>query len=572
MIPKGNQRSGGQQLATHLLNAFDNDNVEVAELRGAVANDLHGAFAEWYAESKTTDCVKYLYSLSINPDHRQGTFGREHYYDFIARTEKKLGLANQPRAVVFHTKYGRAHCHVVWSRIDTDKGKAVQLSHDRQKLRKVAQEYARDHNLTLPPGMSNDRGVARFAFNAAAENLTEKQQQDRSGISKQQRKEQITKAWSESRDASSFIKALNDAGYFFARGDQRPYIVVDMAGEIHSLSRQLIGVEAKELKTRLADHPLDGLPTAAQAQALARERRNDLVIQNGNKNRDGQPTPQERRAALAEAHAQRRAELESERRKLAEKHEAERKALADMHGARNEQVARDRAARQPKGIVAFLSRVTGFQAITEFRRNWQDKKREQEHHLQMDALDRKHAREIDSFKHRESGLSAVEQKERRSLETKIRRDIFKAIAAPPKTKTPEPAIADPAQVERARKLAEEFRSAAQRPAAPDLKREFTEAAAPPATPAKPQADTLSSKFKDAAENKDVTEKKEPPRSESEGGGGKAAEELTAEQKRARELADQFKRAARQHTKDRDKDRGGNDRNYRKIPPDYSFRR
>ena len=92
MIPKGNQRAGGQQLATHLLNAYDNDSVEVAEVRGAIAQDLHGAFAEWYAEAKATKCSKYLYSLSINPDHRQGPFNREHYYDFIRRTEKRLGL------------------------------------------------------------------------------------------------------------------------------------------------------------------------------------------------------------------------------------------------------------------------------------------------------------------------------------------------------------------------------------------------------------------------------------------------------------------------------------------------
>ena len=33
MIPKGNQRGGGQQLAAHLMNSFDNDSVEVANLQ-----------------------------------------------------------------------------------------------------------------------------------------------------------------------------------------------------------------------------------------------------------------------------------------------------------------------------------------------------------------------------------------------------------------------------------------------------------------------------------------------------------------------------------------------------------
>src|SRR5262249_1817878 len=149
-------------------------------------------------------------------------------------------------------KHGREHCHVVWSRIDGFKGKAVQMSHDHQKLRKIAQEYARDHHLTLPPGMRNDRGAARFAFKAAAENLAEKQQQERSGISKQERREQITKIWNDSPDARSLIRNLEAAGYLLARGDQRKYVLVDLSGEVHSLSRQLIDVKKKELDAKLS--------------------------------------------------------------------------------------------------------------------------------------------------------------------------------------------------------------------------------------------------------------------------------------------------------------------------------
>ena len=71
MIPFASQRGGGQDLATHLLNDYDNDLAEVHQVRGAVARDLHGAFKEWEVQAKTlTKCQKYLYSLSINPDPR----------------------------------------------------------------------------------------------------------------------------------------------------------------------------------------------------------------------------------------------------------------------------------------------------------------------------------------------------------------------------------------------------------------------------------------------------------------------------------------------------------------------
>src|ERR1700680_2374734 len=122
MILKGNQRGGGQQLAVHLMIAFYDEVVEAADVRGPVARDLSGAFAEWAAEASATRCEKYIYSLSLSPDQSQGRLTREQYLDLIARTERSLKLVGQPRAVVFHTKKGRQHCHVVWSRIMPDAG------------------------------------------------------------------------------------------------------------------------------------------------------------------------------------------------------------------------------------------------------------------------------------------------------------------------------------------------------------------------------------------------------------------------------------------------------------------
>src|SRR5690606_15150847 len=87
MIPKASQRAGGQQLATHLLNARDNERVEVIQIRGSVARDLHGAFAEWEAISTATKCRKYLYSLSINPDPQQRKLSRAEIREFIGRIE-----------------------------------------------------------------------------------------------------------------------------------------------------------------------------------------------------------------------------------------------------------------------------------------------------------------------------------------------------------------------------------------------------------------------------------------------------------------------------------------------------
>lgn len=67
MILKGSQRAGAKQLAAHLLNDRDNDHVTVLELKGFVAEDLHGALREAEAVSRATRCKQYLFSLSLNP-------------------------------------------------------------------------------------------------------------------------------------------------------------------------------------------------------------------------------------------------------------------------------------------------------------------------------------------------------------------------------------------------------------------------------------------------------------------------------------------------------------------------
>jgi hypothetical protein len=434
MIPKGNQRAGGQQLATHLLNSYDNDSVAVVDVRGAIAQDLHGAFAEWYAESKATKCIKYLYSLSINPDHTQGPFNRDHYDDFIRRTEDSLGLSDQPRAVVFHVKHGREHCHVVWSRIDTEKMKAVQLSHDHQKLRAVAQEYARDHNLTLPPGMQNDRGKDRYADRDRQEDLGDKQREERTGVSKPQRQREIAEAWHGSDSGQAFIRALEERCYYVARGDDCAFAVVDLYGEVSNLARQIKGVKTKALEARLGDR--DKLADVATAQERARqERQSRLLKQRGREEPAGddqekQGTARQRRDALEEAQSIRRANLGSKRQLLAECHGTERKALADMQNSSSAAVFRDRAAKQPKGVLAFLSRVTGFNALTAFRHAREDRRRTAEQRLQTAALVRRHRREMQNFRHQESALDSIDKRERRSLDTRLRREALRQLARP----------------------------------------------------------------------------------------------------------------------------------------------
>jgi hypothetical protein len=278
MIPFASQRGGGQDLATNLLNDYDNDLAEVAVVRGAIAKDLHGAFREWEIQAETlTKCRKYLYSLSINPDPLQGPLSHDQYLDYIARTEMALGLTDQPRAIVFHVKHGREHCHVVWSRSYSDKEKAVHIAFDREKLMRVTREFARGNALVLPSGYEKSKKAGQIS-------LYEQAQLSATGLAKADHMRQVTEAWQHSENPSSFVQALAERGYILATG-KRPYVLVDLYGGMHALSKLIDdkSVRTREIRDFLEkDFPPESLPRDEEAQKLVADHKK--VIETADRN------------------------------------------------------------------------------------------------------------------------------------------------------------------------------------------------------------------------------------------------------------------------------------------------
>jgi len=449
MILKGNQRAGGQQLAAHLMNSFDNERVEVAEVRGAVAQDLSGAFAEWAGEARATRCEKYIYSLSLSPDQAQGRLTREQYFDLIARTERSLKLIDQPRAVVFHEKRDkdgtlRQHAHVVWSRIDSEKAKAIPIGHDHLKLRTVAREFARDYGLKLPDGMKKDGKRDRFNDRAKQENLAEKQQQERTGITKDGRMAEIAACWTATKTGSEFVRAMEDKGYYLARGDTGRYVVIDLYGEIHSLYRQIEGVKSAEVKERLVGYPLDQQRDVESARAYASQKLQERqkALENGSqeaiggRQADGENLLKQAEAAagiekrstvLHERQAARRAELDAHRADLYARQFRERGALREMQAAGKEGVQTSRTERQPKGLAAFLTRITGVGRLVSWVQTKADAKREAAHKHQTQTLLRHHERELKEMDRHYLALHRLEVRENRSASTAALREGYRKL-------------------------------------------------------------------------------------------------------------------------------------------------
>jgi hypothetical protein len=243
MILKGSQRAGATKLSAHLMNLRDNDHVEVLELRGFVADDLHGALNEAHAISKVTQCKQYLFSLSLNPpaDH---IATEQNFLDAADRAEEALGLSGQPRAVVIHEKEGRRHAHVVWSRIGGDKLKAINLPHYKSRLRDLSRELYLDHGWDLPKGLQAGGGKSPLNFT-----LEEWQAAKRQGVDPREIKSVFQDAWKRSDNLKAFGNALAERGYFIAKGDRRGFVALDVNGKVYSIPKWS-GVRTKETKAK----------------------------------------------------------------------------------------------------------------------------------------------------------------------------------------------------------------------------------------------------------------------------------------------------------------------------------
>lgn len=259
MMPNASQRGGARQLARHLLNTNDNDHVEIHSLKGFMSNKLTDALCEIHAVSKGTQCRKFMFSLSLNPPEH-ASVPIQAFEDAIKQVEKRLPLKDQPRAVVFHEKEGRRHCHIVWSRIDGHEMTAIDLPYYKERLMEVSRKLYLKHGWDMPQGY-----IKRQARDPSNYSLAEYQRAKRHGLNAYEVKESLQDAWALSDCKTSFIQALRERGFWLARGDRSPYVILDHMGEIHPLASSL-GVRVKQLKERLGQ--AGDLQTVMQAKAI----------------------------------------------------------------------------------------------------------------------------------------------------------------------------------------------------------------------------------------------------------------------------------------------------------------
>jgi len=340
MIMVGNSRGNGQNLARHLLSP-ENERVSIHAVDDFMSDDLHGAFKEAEAISRGTRCKKYLFSLSLNPP-KNAEVGRDIFDTTISRVEKTLNLSGQPKAVVFHEKSGadgktRRHCHVVWSRIDSENMKAIPMDYSKRRLNELAKELYLEHEWDMPKGFISPRFRDPKNFT-----LAEWQQAKRQGQDPREIKAIFQDCWKHSDSRKAFAASLKAHGYHIARGDRRGYVATDMKGEVYSIPKWT-SLKTKDVKTKLGDR--ETLPSLEEAkQNIA----NTLAPTIGR-------LAQEQKSKLDAFEK----DNEAKAKALAEKHAAQRalqKQLQEQRAVKEEQIRKERFN---KGLHGLFDRVTG---------------------------------------------------------------------------------------------------------------------------------------------------------------------------------------------------------------------
>jgi hypothetical protein len=405
MIIGGLQTGNTRWLAAHLQNTADNESIELAEVTGTIARDVDGALVEFDAYTAGTRATEGVYACFINPPE---PLTRLQYAQALAHIEKRLGLTGQPRIVVFHVKNGREHCHVVWSRIDTKAMKAIQLSHDRQKLRRCAQELAAEFGLELPPNLANDRGAARFD-EPPQPTRAEKAMEATSGLSREERRRLITACYRNSDSAEAFANALEAAGFMLARGDKRVFVVVDMAGDVHSLARQIDGAKTKDVKKKLEGLTLSLLPPVEKAKVLMLQRaaaQQDAVRDSAKKSAETDKV----RERLVAIQRKRRATLDLlwQQMKIRQMHEW-KVLLAHIKAEKEYRIARRHF--RAVGLALYLRKIAVIRQLIEYYLKRRKRRMEERHRLLMEGLRRRHDNEAAELRRRYCALERLERRE-----------------------------------------------------------------------------------------------------------------------------------------------------------------
>lgn len=352
MILKASERGHAQALSRHLVNAEQNEHVEVHEIRGLASSDLHTAFQEIDAASMGTQCKKPFFHVQLSPPET-ADISIEQFEQAVEAVEKKVGLVGHPRAIVFHEKEGRRHAHAVWSRLhlkevsrlNRETGEmgteaklvAKQMPHFKIKLNELSLALFYENGLEPPKGLvdKNQRDPNNYDRKTW-------QQANRLKEDPRNLKAIIRTALETANNRKELEQKLKDQGMYLAQGDRRNFLAVHHGGEPMSLTRYS-GMKGKEIAARIGE--AKDLPTLAQVQTQIKNQQSKAIKQRLNDLKERQDSDLK--------------PLKGEKRAMTQNHRDERADCRNNQRQRWQREELARANRLRKGIMGLWDRVSG---------------------------------------------------------------------------------------------------------------------------------------------------------------------------------------------------------------------
>lgn len=242
--------------------------MTLCEIRHLAAENVADALHEMEVVALGTFCKNFFYHVNINPQGNERLTAEQWEYA-VDTLEENLGLEGHARFVVEHSKKGRTHRHVIWSRIAVARMRAVAMTDDYEKHQATARYLEHKFHLEHVPSVLGEHR-AQGQRPSRRPKSWETFRGHKSGIDPQTMKRTITALYRASANAAAFVQALDATGYRLARADHRDFCIVDMAGHAHSLARRIEGVSASSLTEFMADLPVATFPTVKEMRASLR--------------------------------------------------------------------------------------------------------------------------------------------------------------------------------------------------------------------------------------------------------------------------------------------------------------
>ncbi len=388
MILKASQRGNAGELAKHLLNEQENEHVEVHAVNGFMVDDLSAALQEVHAVSLGTKCQQPLFSVSLSPP--KGESASIHDFEqAIVQIAEKTGLENQPHIIVFHEKNGRRHCHVVYSRINSETMTAINLPFYKNKLMEVSKELYLKHGWKLPQGH-----IDRKLRNPLNFTRGQWQQAKRLNEDPKQIKQTLKECWAISDSKKAFASALEQKGFYLAKGDRRGFVAIDWRGEIYSLSRWL-DISSKALKDRLGEPK--NLPSVDEIKANMDKILADKIHQFNQE--------------IQLKYHRKYLVLQKNKERLVKQQRHTRNQLNEKQNKRQQQENKKRQNRFSKGFRGLWDRLTGNRATLKKQNKMESYQSMLRDRAEKDSLIQKHLNERSPLQNKLDDLNAEQQKE-----------------------------------------------------------------------------------------------------------------------------------------------------------------